>query len=73
VLKYLIYVNGEEKPFHTFESIYEFLRNKNLGNVLFVKKDGKIHSLTITQINTHIISEGEHFIRLDCKFNKLFS
>lgn len=73
MIKYLIYVNSEEKPFHTFESSYEFVKNKNVGNVIFVKKEGTIHSLTISNIDTHVINEEGHFVRIDCKFNKLFS
>lgn len=73
MIKYIIYVKGEEKPFHQFESSYSFEKNKNIEDVFYVKKEGKLHSLTIENINTHDIKEDEHIIRIDCRFNKLFS
>ncbi|PGK52527.1 hypothetical protein CN918_32600 [Priestia megaterium] len=73
MIKYVIFVKEDEKSFHQFESYYEFSKNKNIGDVLYVRHNGEIHSLTVERVDTHDIKENEHTIRLYCRHNKFFS
>lgn len=70
MMKYEIHINGENNPFQEFKSEYDFNKN-NLDEKMYIKKDGKIYSISILRVSHDVTGEG-HVVRLHCMFNKLF-